>query len=171
MSNTVRGLEIAVNRDNHEATVASASLIRKGWFSRSLGVRVFRTEYRIEYTTVFGVRLEVHIARTLSAGGWVMANRFLGDFAAPLEGPGSGAHAQLGHIPRINFTLGSVPARLDVRLWPWWTIRGVCLRLGDAVLYAEGCYATADVQVASGPLWDRDVDGPAETGIAADAAQ
>jgi hypothetical protein len=44
----------------------------------------------------------------------------------------------LWFVPRFVFRLGFLPAAVEVRVWPWLTIRSFHLVVGDAVLYSEG---------------------------------
>src|SRR5262249_25430763 len=41
-------------------------------------------------------------------------------------------------VPRFDFRMGPHPAVVEVRVWPWLTIRSFRLTVDDAVLYAEG---------------------------------
>jgi hypothetical protein len=41
-------------------------------------------------------------------------------------------------VPRFEFSLGSAPAVLDVRVWPWLTIRSMRLTVEGHICYEEG---------------------------------
>ena len=42
------------------------------------------------------------------------------------------------YVPRFDFRIGGLPATVEVRVWPWLTLRAIRLRVGDEVCYAEG---------------------------------
>ena len=44
----------------------------------------------------------------------------------------------LWFAPRFEFRVGSLPASLDVRVWPWLALRSVRLTVDGRVAYAEG---------------------------------
>jgi hypothetical protein len=41
-------------------------------------------------------------------------------------------------VPRFAFNLGGYPSVVEVRVWPWLSLRSLVLRVGDRVVYAEG---------------------------------
>lgn len=41
-------------------------------------------------------------------------------------------------IPKFEFTIGDTPVRVDVRVWPWFTLRAIRLHIADQVCYTEG---------------------------------
>ncbi len=41
-------------------------------------------------------------------------------------------------VPKFEFKIADLPARVDVRVWPWFTLRAIRLRVGDEVCYSEG---------------------------------
>ncbi len=43
-------------------------------------------------------------------------------------------------VPRFEFKVGGLAGTVEIRVWPWLTLRSLILRLGDIVIYAEGTY-------------------------------
>jgi hypothetical protein len=41
-------------------------------------------------------------------------------------------------VPRFDFTLGGRPWVVEVRVWPWFGLRSLVLRVDGKVIYAEG---------------------------------
>jgi hypothetical protein len=41
-------------------------------------------------------------------------------------------------VPRFEFTVGSLPARVEVRVWPWLSMRAIRLYVNNRPVYAEG---------------------------------
>jgi hypothetical protein len=41
-------------------------------------------------------------------------------------------------VPKFEFKIGDTPARVDVRVWPWFTIRAIRLQVADEICYSEG---------------------------------
>jgi hypothetical protein len=41
-------------------------------------------------------------------------------------------------VPRFEFQLGQSPASVEVRVWPWFILRAIRLRVADEVCYSEG---------------------------------
>nr|CAA9282853.1 hypothetical protein AVDCRST_MAG63-4078 [uncultured Armatimonadetes bacterium] len=44
----------------------------------------------------------------------------------------------LWFVPRFEFRVGSLPASLDVRVWPWLALRSARLTIDGRVAYSEG---------------------------------
>ncbi len=44
----------------------------------------------------------------------------------------------LWFVPRFDFKLGGWPGIVEVRVWPWLTLRSLVVRLGDEIVYVEG---------------------------------
>ena len=44
----------------------------------------------------------------------------------------------LWYVPKFEFTIGGLPATVEVRVWPWLMLRSIRLRVGDEVFYTEG---------------------------------
>jgi hypothetical protein len=42
------------------------------------------------------------------------------------------------YVPRFDFSLGGLPATVEVRVWPWLTLRAIRLEVGGEVCYTEG---------------------------------
>jgi hypothetical protein len=42
------------------------------------------------------------------------------------------------YVPRFDFNLGGLGATIDVRVWPWLTLRAIRLSVGNEVCYTEG---------------------------------
>jgi hypothetical protein len=42
------------------------------------------------------------------------------------------------YVPRFEFRLADIPATVEVRVWPWFVLRAIRLRVGDEVCYTEG---------------------------------
>jgi hypothetical protein len=41
-------------------------------------------------------------------------------------------------VPTFEFNIAGMPARVDVRVWPWFTLRSIRLQIGSEVCYSEG---------------------------------
>lgn len=46
--------------------------------------------------------------------------------------------AWLWFVPRFEFKVGGRPGVVEVRVWPWVTLRSLALRVGGRIVYAEG---------------------------------
>lgn len=46
--------------------------------------------------------------------------------------------SSLWYVPRFEFELGGHPSVVDIRVWPWLTLRSFVLRVNEKVIYAEG---------------------------------
>jgi hypothetical protein len=46
-------------------------------------------------------------------------------------------------IPRFEFSLQGIPGVLEVRVWPWFTIRSMRLVIADQISYEEGHHKVA----------------------------
>jgi len=42
------------------------------------------------------------------------------------------------YVSKFNFRVGGLPATVEVRVWPWLTLRGIRLHIADEVCYSEG---------------------------------
>lgn len=74
-----------------------------------------------------------------------------GDFCVSYDGRGHGFEAVLvdgvtavktrsvlWYVPRFDFTVGGLPAMIEVRVWPWLTLRAIRLIVGNEICYTEG---------------------------------
>jgi hypothetical protein len=93
----------------------SARLIGRGWLRRKIEVSLLDGTHLLEY---YGAGLGYE---QVSADGLVIRKTSL-----------------IWFVPRFEFKLGGWPAVLEVRVWPWFTVRSLVLRVGDRVVYAEG---------------------------------
>ena len=41
-------------------------------------------------------------------------------------------------VPKFEFQLGECPASVEVRVWPWFVLRAIRLRVAEEVCYSEG---------------------------------
>jgi hypothetical protein len=143
---------------------ASAILQKRFWRRRTLLVRVMNSEYLIAYDGWnSGGCVSITLENRLRNGARHQIHRYLGDYRDPWIAPSSELESQTsrhrGFVPQFRFTLESLPARLDVRSWPWRGLRGMSLRLSGTILYAEGCLSGSPDASASGDVWDADLDG------------
>ena len=93
-----------------------ARLKDKGWLRRTLAVSTADGSYTVEYSgrgagyETVAVNNEIVVGETSNA--WF--------------------------VPQFEFKLGTMPAVLDVRVWPWLAVRSLTLSVGGTVLYNEG---------------------------------
>jgi hypothetical protein len=93
-----------------------AALIRSSWLRRVLEVRTDDGWFLVEYN-----------GRGLGYESvWVNGELALSSTSL------------MWFVPRFDFSLGPRPAVVEVRVWPWLTIRSFRLTVDDVVLYAEG---------------------------------
>jgi hypothetical protein len=93
----------------------SARLIGQGWLRRMIEVSLPDGPHLLEY---YGAGLGYE---QVSADGLVIRKASL-----------------IWFVPRFEFKLGGWPAVLEIRVWPWFTVRSLVVRVGDWVVYAEG---------------------------------
>jgi hypothetical protein len=94
---------------------ATAKLDEKGWLYRAFEVTTSEGTYRITYN-----------GRGLGHEN-VSVN---GKFAA-------GCTSAIWFIPEFSFSVGSIPALLKVRVWPWFAIRSLELTINGEAVYSE----------------------------------
>ena len=93
-----------------------AALEARAWLRRRLRVDTPDGPFVVEYS-----------GRGIgSESVWINGTR--------IRGRGDG----LWFAPLFEFPLGSVPAAVEVRVWPWLAIRSFHLVVGGEVLYGEG---------------------------------
>ena len=47
-------------------------------------------------------------------------------------------NSYLWYVPEFRFHIGDLPAKIKVRVWPWFTIRSFTLEIAGKVVYQEG---------------------------------
>ena len=94
----------------------SAKLCRKKWLFREWEVATPAGGFRVAY---FGHGFGFE---SVSVNGVIAVKR----------------RSVLWYVPRFDFTVGGLPATVEVRVWPWLTLRAIRLRVGDEVCYTEG---------------------------------
>lgn len=57
-------------------------------------------------------------------------------------------------VPRFEFKIGGWASVVEVRVWPWLSLRSVVLRVGDQVAYAEGKGEREKKQVGGLSDWE-----------------
>lgn len=93
-----------------------AKLIQKGWLRRILAVSTADGSYTVEYSGR-GAGYE-----TVAVNDEIVA----------------GETSSTWFIPQFEFKVGTKPAVLDVRVWPWMALRSLSLSVDGNVLYSEG---------------------------------
>lgn len=103
----------------NRSSVLSATLVRRGWLSRVFRVETSAGTFEVEY-------------RGAALGEWVLVD-------GVRVGRGGIWHTSMV-APHVGFRLGSAPflAEIDVRAWPWLTVRAFRLVVAGKVLYSEG---------------------------------
>ena len=153
----------AMNEASGLPVAASATLVRRSWRRRSFLVRLLNAEYTVDYTNWKGGCVSIFLENSLRNGVRHQVHRYLGDFGDPYLWPlpqvRNSENQQYRFVPQIRFTLESLPARVDVRVWPWYAVRGLSFRVGGMVLYAEGSFTGSVDPSAYGDVWDREMDG------------
>ncbi len=94
----------------------TATLRKKGWLFREWSVTTPAGEHTVSYS---GRRYGYE---------FVQVN---GEVAAKTR-------SWVWFIPKFEFKVGDIPARVDVRVWPWLTLRAVRLQIAYEVCYNEG---------------------------------
>ena len=93
----------------------TARLIRRGWLLRGFEVLLADGVHLVEYN-----------------------GKGFGFEQVSVDGVVHRIASPFWFVPRFRFKLGGYPAVVDVRVWPWLSMRSLILRVGDRVLYAEG---------------------------------
>ncbi len=93
-----------------------AKLTHKGWLRRIFAVSTPDGSYTVEYSGRGAGYETVAVNNEIVAGGT----------SSPW------------FIPEFQFKLGTRPAVLDVRVWPWLAVRSLSLSVDGRVLYHEG---------------------------------
>jgi hypothetical protein len=92
-----------------------ARLEEKGWLYRALEVSTSEGTYRVTYD-----------------------GRGLGHESVTVNGAiAAGKASTLWFVPEFSFSLGSMPALVKVRVWPWLSIRSLELVVGGESVYRE----------------------------------
>jgi hypothetical protein len=144
-------------------------LLSRRWLCRVISVATLRVEYRVTYVGFFrsfasekSGYVDLDVSRVLRNGSWQPEPRHLGRIPTPLFLPGRSSGnlgSPLGFITRFHFEFLEAPATIDVRFWPWLTLRGFSFRVGGLLLYSEGCLRGEELPMtATGGLWDRELD-------------
>jgi hypothetical protein len=145
-----------------------ARLSRRSWLCRSLLVSTPWAEYGVDYHGFLFPHLEVRRERAYRGGAWACEDLMLGWFSnPPFESrPSPFAWDRRPFVPTFPFLLEGLPAAIHVRLSPWLALEGFAFRLGEDLLYAEGCFADDGGRRLSGDdaLWDRELDAFPSTG-------
>ncbi len=94
---------------------STAKLDDRGWLYRAFDVTTAEGSYRVTYNG----RSLGHESVTVN-----------GEFAA-------GRVSAIWFIPEFSFTVGSKPALLKVRVWPWFAIRSSELIIDGLSVYSE----------------------------------
>jgi len=90
-------------------------LDEKGWLFRAFEVTTANGTYRVTYN-----------------------GRGLGHESVTINGKfAAGALSAMWFIPEFSFTIGSIPALLKVKVWPWFAIRSLELIIDGQSVYSE----------------------------------
>jgi hypothetical protein len=90
-------------------------LDEKGWLYRAFDVTTPEGTYRVTYN-----------------------GRGLGNESVTVNGEfAAGAVSGMWFIPEFSFAVGSIPALLKVRVWPWFAIRSLELIMDGQSVYSE----------------------------------
>jgi len=93
----------------------TARLDEKGWLYRAFEVTTFEGNYRVIYD-----------------------GRGLGHESVSVNGKfAAGRTSAIWFIPEFSFSVGSIPALLKVRVWPWFAIRSLELIINGEAVYSE----------------------------------
>jgi hypothetical protein len=94
---------------------STAKLDAKGWLYRAFEVTTHEGTYRVTYN-----------------------GRGLGHEHVTVNGKfAAGQTSALWFIPEFSFRVGSTPAMLKVRVWPWFAIRSVELIIDGQSVYSD----------------------------------
>ena len=91
-----------------------ARLDERGWLYRVFAVATPEGTYRVAYD-----------------------GRGLGDESVSVNGRLAARRASLWFVPEFSFFIGSAPALLRVKVWPWLAIRSFELRVNGEQVYSE----------------------------------
>jgi hypothetical protein len=92
-----------------------AVAVERSWLARKFHVLTPQGGYAVDYD-VSGIVESVHVDGKRVASNWT----------------------NFWFAPRFEFRLGSYPAEIEVRVWPWFAMRWFSLRVGGRVVYEEG---------------------------------
>jgi hypothetical protein len=92
-----------------------AKLLKRSWLRRCLRVDAPEGTFQVEYS-----------------------GRGFGFESVYVDGRPADRRVGLWFVPVFQFPLGSQTGAVEVRVWPWLTIRSFHLLVGDEVVYAEG---------------------------------
>lgn len=140
-----------------DGRTVTVRLRRRFWLDRSFLIAASRGEYRLDYDAR-SESITVWLERRLEGGAWVADRRYLQTIQRRDVAQVRGYH--FWFQPHYIFALGSLWVQLDVRIWPWFTMKGFMIRIGEMVAYAEGRFS--DLSPPPGPpfgdVWDRELD-------------
>src|SRR3954464_7035302 len=94
----------------------TATLRKKTWLLREWNVTTPAGDYRVSYSgRRYGYEfVQVNGKVAVKTRSWIW------------------------FVPSFQFKIADFPASVDVRVWPWFTLRAIRLRVGDEVCYTEG---------------------------------
>src|SRR5687767_9065148 len=107
-----------------------ATLRRKSWLFREWEVSVPTGHFRIAYSG--------H-GHTFEGGGLDVVGRSYRFQSVRVDGIiVVKTRRVFWYVPRFDFSLGGLPATVEVRVWPWLALRAIRLHVGGDVCYTEG---------------------------------
>lgn len=95
--------------------VPLASLTKKGWLCRRLQFPLPDGLHTVEYD-----------------------GKGLGYERVIVDGETIHQRSLFWFVPRFDFTIGRWDGEIEVRVWPWLTLRSLVIRIEGHVIYAEG---------------------------------
>ena len=111
--------------------IVSARLIRSGWLHRAVEVTLLDGSHVVEYD-----------------------GRGIGSEQVSVDGAVIRRASRFWFVPRFEFKLGGWAGGVEVRVWPWLSLRSLVLRVGGRVVYAEGVGAWERKQAGGPSDWD-----------------
>jgi hypothetical protein len=110
--------------------IVSSRLIERGWLRRVIELKLVESCHVVEYD-----------------------GRGMGE---TLKVDGDVIHKTCWYwfVPRFESKVGGYSLTVDVRIWPWLTLRSLVVNVGGQVLYAEGASGAKKYQVETSDDWD-----------------
>jgi hypothetical protein len=109
----------------------SARLIRRGWLIRGIEISMSDGVHFVEYN------------------GWGF-----GYEKVAVDGTVIRKRSWYWFVPHFEFKVGGYPSSVEVRVWPWCSLRSLVLRVGGQVVYAEGTSRWDKRPIAVPGDWD-----------------
>jgi hypothetical protein len=108
-----------------------ARVVRHGWLLRGIEVSMSDGVHFIEYD-----------------------GRGIGYEQVSVDGAVNRKISWRWYVPRFEFKVGGYSGVVEVRVWPWLSLKSLVLWVGDRLVYAEGAGVSGMKRITARDYWD-----------------